>query len=78
LAEASPAGPIRESNPKSKMTLALAFEGTKTEKFAYLKEYIEWEKEKEKKTESSGKRINMIKTLCKRIMEPKLRLNLLE
>ncbi|KAA1105170.1 hypothetical protein PGTUg99_003267 [Puccinia graminis f. sp. tritici] len=46
--DASPAGPVREANAKAKTTLASAFESTNTEKFAYLKEHMAWEKEKEK------------------------------
>ncbi|EFP86125.1 hypothetical protein PGT21_050305 [Puccinia graminis f. sp. tritici] len=45
--EASPAGPVREVNGKQKTTLASAFESSNTEKFAYLKAHMEWEKQKE-------------------------------
>ncbi|KAA1131820.1 hypothetical protein PGTUg99_027760 [Puccinia graminis f. sp. tritici] len=47
--EASPAGPNREGNGKPKATLASAFESSNSEKFAYLKAHMAWEKEKENK-----------------------------
>jgi hypothetical protein len=47
LTEASPAGPNREGNAKA--TLASAFESLNSEKFAYLKAHMAWEKEKENK-----------------------------
>ncbi|KAA1070958.1 hypothetical protein PGTUg99_013302 [Puccinia graminis f. sp. tritici] len=45
--DASPAGPLRENNPKSKATLASAFESSNTDKFSYLQQHMAWEKEKE-------------------------------
>ncbi|KAA1108434.1 hypothetical protein PGT21_012734 [Puccinia graminis f. sp. tritici] len=45
--EASPAGPPRELNPKTKSTMASAFESSNTEKFSYLQQHMAWEKEKE-------------------------------
>ncbi|EFP79521.1 uncharacterized protein PGTG_05842 [Puccinia graminis f. sp. tritici CRL 75-36-700-3] len=45
--EASPVGPVREGNGKQKTTLASAFKSSNTEKFAYLKAHMEWEKQKE-------------------------------
>ncbi|KAA1079408.1 hypothetical protein PGT21_010507 [Puccinia graminis f. sp. tritici] len=47
-AEASPAGPHREMNTmRHKPSLASAFESSNADKFAYLKEHMAWEKEKE-------------------------------
>ncbi|KAA1138810.1 hypothetical protein PGTUg99_014506 [Puccinia graminis f. sp. tritici] len=45
--EASPAGPHRETNSKTKSTMASAFESSNTEKFSYLQQHMAWEKEKE-------------------------------
>ncbi|EFP80234.1 uncharacterized protein PGTG_06190 [Puccinia graminis f. sp. tritici CRL 75-36-700-3] len=47
--DASPAGPVQEGNGKAKSTLASAFESSNSEKFAYLKAHMAWEKEKEDK-----------------------------
>ncbi|EFP93640.1 uncharacterized protein PGTG_19589 [Puccinia graminis f. sp. tritici CRL 75-36-700-3] len=49
-ADASPAGPHRELNPaRHKPSLASAFESSNADKFAYLKEHMAWEKQKEDK-----------------------------
>ncbi|EFP75137.2 uncharacterized protein PGTG_01730 [Puccinia graminis f. sp. tritici CRL 75-36-700-3] len=45
--DASPAGPPRGVNPRARSTLASAFENSNSEKFVYLKEHMQWEKEKE-------------------------------
>ncbi|EHS64802.1 uncharacterized protein PGTG_21060 [Puccinia graminis f. sp. tritici CRL 75-36-700-3] len=45
--DASPAGPHREINPKSRSTMASAYESSNTEKFSYLQQHMAWEKEKE-------------------------------
>ncbi|KAA1102903.1 hypothetical protein PGTUg99_037081 [Puccinia graminis f. sp. tritici] len=47
--DASPAGPARGVNPQARSTLASAFENSNSEKFVYLKEHMEWEKQKEEK-----------------------------